>query len=163
MLNLSQIQIIKLDMRMPTISRFLISWLVCSSPGSWSAIHDLLVSVHHTKNLPLWTKPLTLANHWAALSLFIFSSSALTQSLLVSGLAASAPTWAIVFCFFFPIKHLLSFKPAQLMIQCRRLQHTPSTVLDSLQSSSIILSNSQISYFLGNDQPCSTVWQNPVS
>ena len=52
----------------------------------------------HTKNLPLWTKPtpLTLANHWASLSLFIFSSSALTQSLLVSALAAPAPTWAIL-------------------------------------------------------------------
>ena len=42
-------------------------------------------SLYHTKNLPLWTKPnpLTLANHWASLPLFIISSSALTHSLLV--------------------------------------------------------------------------------
>ena len=47
-------------------------------------------STYHTKNLPFWTKPtpLTLASHWASLSLFILSSSALTHSLLVSALPA---------------------------------------------------------------------------
>ena len=48
---------------------------------------------YHTKNLPLWTKPTpnTLASYWASLSLFIFSSSALTHSLLVA-----APSESIV-------------------------------------------------------------------
>ena len=41
----------------------------------------------HFYHLPLWTKPTpnTLASYWASLSLFIFSSSALTHSLLVAG------------------------------------------------------------------------------
>ena len=53
---------------------------------------------YHTKNLPLWTKPTpnTLASYWTSLSLFIFSSSALTHSLLVSALAAPDPTCAIL-------------------------------------------------------------------
>jgi hypothetical protein len=42
-----------------------------------SYVGEISSSTPHTKNLPLWTKPtpLTLASHWASLSLFILSSS----------------------------------------------------------------------------------------
>jgi hypothetical protein len=61
-------------------------------------VYELVGLLFHPKNLPLWTKPtpLTLESHWASLSLFILSSSALTHSLLVSVIAAPDPTCAIL-------------------------------------------------------------------
>ena len=62
-------------------------WTACS-PCLWTGL-SAFPCHGQPKNLPLCTKPtpLTLASHWASLSRCILSSTALTQSLLVSALA----------------------------------------------------------------------------